>query len=311
MNGSEQQSQSNLYNTLEAWTSENLKNQKNKTVLVTGANSGIGYFAALALVKAGANVLIAGRNPEKLDKAVSDIREVATEGRVEAIIVDLSSLDSIRKFADEFLRRHVSLDILINNAGIMMPPESYTEDGFELQFGVNFVGPFALTGLLYNRLARTPGSRVVTISSIAHRGAYIDFDNLKLEKTYDPRREYYQSKLANIIFALELGRRIESKGDGILSVACHPGFAKTNLQRHLDPAILEKMVFMEAWQGSLPTIVAAIGEDVKQGDYYGPDGPEEMGGFPALGVIDNAALDIDVAARLWKMGQEATGVVFP
>jgi NAD(P)-dependent dehydrogenase (short-subunit alcohol dehydrogenase family) len=311
MNGSEQQSQSNLYNTLEAWTSKNLKNQKNKTVLVTGANSGIGYFAALALVKAGANVLIAGRNPEKLDKAVSDIREVATEGRVEAIIVDLSSLDSIRKFADEFLRRHVSLDILINNAGIMMPPESYTEDGFELQFGVNFVGPFALTGLLYNRLARTPGSRVVTISSIAHRGAYIDFDNLKLEKTYDPRREYYQSKLANIIFALELGRRIESKGDGILSVACHPGFTKTNLQRHLDPAILEKMVFMEAWQGSLPTIVAAIGEDVKQGDYYGPDGPEEMGGFPALGVIDNAALDIDVAARLWEMGQEATGVVFP
>ena len=311
MNRREQQSQDNLYDTLEAWISGNLKNQESKTVLITGANSGIGYFAALALVKAGANVLIAGRNPEKLDKAVSDIREVATEGRVEAIIVDLSSLDSIRKFADEFLKRHVSLDILINNAGIMMPPESYTEDGFELQFGVNFVGPFALTGLLYNRLARTPGSRVVTISSIAHRGAYIDFDNLKLEKTYDPRREYYQSKLANIIFALELGRRIESKGDGILSVACHPGFTKTNLQRHLDPAILEKMVFMEAWQGSLPTIVAAIGEDVKQGDYYGPDGPEEMGGFPALGVIDNAALDIDVAARLWKMGQEATGVVFP
>ena len=311
MNEKEQKTQGNLYNTLEAWTSENLKNQKSKTVLVTGANSGIGYFAALALVKAGANVFIAGRNPEKLDKAVSGIRGVATEGRVEAIIVDLSSLDSIRKFAHEFLERHASLDILINNAGIMMPPESYTEDGFELQFGVNFVGHFALTGLLYNTLARTPGSRVVTLSSIAHRGAHIDFDNLKLEKPYDPRREYYQSKLANIIFALELGRRIEAKGDGILSVACHPGFTKTNLQRHLDPSILGKMVFMEAWQGSLPTIVAAIGEDVKQGDYYGPDGPEEMGGFPALGVIDNAALNIDVATKLWKLGQESTGVVFP
>lgn len=311
MNGREQQSQGDLYNTLEAWTSENLKNQKSKTVLITGANSGIGYFAALALVKAGANVLIAGRNSGKLDKAASDIRRVATEGRVETIIVDLASLESIRKFADAFLERHASLDVLINNAGIMMPPESFTEDGFESQFGVNFLGPFALTGFLYNTLARTPGSRVVTLSSIAHRGAHIDFDNLKLEKPYDPRREYYQSKLANIIFALELGRRAETKDDDILSVACHPGFTKTNLQRHVDPAILEKMVFMEAWQGSLPTIVAATGEDVKQGDYYGPDGPEEMGGFPALGVIDNAALNIDVAAKLWELGQEATGVVFP
>ncbi|MFC1831824.1 oxidoreductase [Thermodesulfobacteriota bacterium] len=311
MNRREQQSQDNLYDTLEAWISGNLKNQESKTVLITGANSGIGYFTALALVKAGAHVLIAGRNSEKLDKAASDIRGVATTGSVETIIVDLASLESIRNCADAFLERHASLDALINNAGIMMPPESLTEDGFESQFGVNFVGPFALTGLLYSTLARTPRSRVVTLSSIAHRGAHIDFDNLKLEKPYDPRREYYQSKLANIIFALELGRRAETKGDSILSVACHPGFTKTNLQRHVDPAILEKMVFMEAWQGSLPTIVAATGEDVKQGDYYGPDGPKEMGGFPALGVIDNAALNIDVAAKLWELGQEATGVVFP
>jgi len=311
MNRREQQSQDNLYDTLEAWISGNLKNQESKTVLITGANSGIGYFTALALVKAGAHVLIAGRNSEKLDKAASDIRGVATTGSVETIIVDLASLESIRNCADAFLERHASLDALINNAGIMMPPESLTEDGFESQFGVNFVGPFALTGLLYSTLARTPRSRVVTLSSIAHRGAHIDFENLKLEKPYDPRREYYQSKLANIIFALELGRRAETKGDSILSVACHPGFTKTNLQRHVDPAILEKMVFMEAWQGSLPTIVAATGEDVKQGDYYGPDGPKEMGGFPALGVIDNAALNIDVAAKLWELGQEATGVVFP
>jgi NAD(P)-dependent dehydrogenase (short-subunit alcohol dehydrogenase family) len=311
MNRREQQSQDNLYDTLEAWISGNLKNQESKTVLITGANSGIGYFTALALVKAGAHVLIAGRNSEKLDKAASDIRGVATTGSVETIIVDLASLESIRNCADAFLERHASLDALINNAGIMMPPESLTEDGFESQFGVNFVGPFALTGLLYSTLARTPRSRVVTLSSIAHRGAHIDFDNLKLEKPYDPRREYYQSKLANIIFALELGRRAEKKGDGILSVACHPGFTKTNLQRHVDPGILEKMVFMEAWQGSLPTIVAATGENVKQGDYYGPDGPKEMGGFPALGVIDNAALDRDVGAKLWELGQEATGVVFP
>jgi NAD(P)-dependent dehydrogenase (short-subunit alcohol dehydrogenase family) len=315
MNGREQQSQSDfqrrMINALEAWTSVNLKSQKNKTVLVTGANSGTGYFTALAFAKAGADVVIAGRNPEKLDKAESDIQGQAIKGRVETSIVDLASLVSVRKFADSFRERHATLDVLINNAGIMMPPASVTEDGFESQFGVNFLGPFALTGLLYETLAGTPGSRVVTLSSIAHRGAHIDFDNLKLEKPYDPKREYYQSKLADIVFALELGRRIEAKGDAILSVGGHPGFTKTNLQRHLDPALLGKMVFMEAWQGSLPTIVSATGENVKQGDYYGPDGPGEMGGFPALGVIDDAALNIDVATKLWELGQEATGIVFP
>ena len=315
MKGREQQSQSDLQrkmiNALEAWTSINLKSQKDTTVLVTGANSGIGYFTALAFAKAGADVVIAGRDPQKLDKAESDIQGEAIKGRIETSIVNLASLASVRKFADSFRERHATLDVLINNAGIMMPPESVTEDGFESQFGVNFLGPFALTGLLYDTLAGTPGSRVVTLSSIAHRGAHIDFDNLKLEKPYDPKREYYQSKLADIVFALELGRRVEAKGDAILSVACHPGFTKTNLQRHLDPAILGKMVFMEAWQGSLPTIVAATGENVKQGDYYGPDGPGETGGFPALGVIDDAALNTDVAAKLWELGQEATGVVFP
>jgi NAD(P)-dependent dehydrogenase (short-subunit alcohol dehydrogenase family) len=151
----------------------------------------------------------------------------------------------------------------------------------------------------------------VTLSSIAHRGATIDFNNFMIEKPYDAKREYYQSKLANIIFALELGNRINSKNDAILSMACHPGFTKTDLQRHLDPKILEGMVFMEAWQGSLSTIVAATKSDAKQGNYYGPDGPGEIGGFPALAVIDNVALDDKVAKRLWSKAEEYTGIVFP
>jgi len=295
---------------LKHWINANLQSQKGKTILVTGGNSGIGYYAALALAKVGADVIIAGRNAKRVDQAVRDIKAEGIEGSINAGIVDLASLKSVQEYAEQFRTKYSRLDVLINNAGVMMPPEGATEDGFESQFGINFIGHFALTGRLYDMLKSTPGSRVVTLSSIAHRGAQIDFDNLRLEKPYDTRREYYQSKLADIIFTLELGRRSDAKGDGVLSVACHPGFTKTELQRHLDPSILGKMTFMEAWQGALPTLVAATGH-VKSGDYFGPDGPGEMGGFPVLGVIDGAALDAAVADRLWAVGEDVTGVVFP
>ena len=295
---------------LQHWINANLQSQKGKTILVTGGNSGIGYYAALALAKVGADVIIAGRNAKRVDQAVRDIEAEGIEGSIDAGIVDLASLKSVQEYAEQFRSKYSRLDVLINNAGVMMPPEGATEDAFESQFGINFIGHFALTGRLYDMVKSTPGSRVVTLSSIAHRGARIDFGNLRLEKPYDTRREYYQSKLADIIFALELGRRSDAKGDGVVSVACHPGFTKTELQRHLDPAILGKMTFMEAWQGALPTLVAATG-DVKSGDYFGPDGPGEMGGFPALGVIDGAALDAAVADRLWAVGEDVTGIVFP
>ena len=295
---------------LQHWIDANLQNQKGKTILITGGNSGIGYYAALALAKAGADVIIAGRSAERIDQAVRNILAEGIEGSVEAGIVDLASLTSVKDYAEAFLGKYSRLDVLINNAGVMMPPAAATEDGLESQFGINFVGHFALTGQLYDLLKSTSGSRVVTLSSIAHRGAEIDFDNLRMEKPYDTRREYYQSKLADIIFALELARRANANGDGVVSVACHPGFTKTELQRHLDPAILGKLTLMDAWQGALPTLVAATG-DVKPGDYFGPDGPGEVGGFPARGVIDDAALDKIVADRLWAVGEEVTGVVFP
>jgi len=293
------------------WIDQNLPAQKGKTILITGGNSGIGYYTALALAKVGADVVIAGRNPDKIDQAVKSIEAEGIDGQVEAGSVDLASLESVSRFAAHFTGTHPKLDLLINNAGVMMPPEGTTKDGFESQFGVNFLGHFALTGLLFDRLQSTAGSRVVTLSSIAHRGAQIDFDNLRLEKPYDQRREYYQSKLADLLFTLELGRRIDEKGASVLSVACHPGFTKTELQRHLDPALLEKMTFMDAWQGSLPTLVAATGPNVAQGDYFGPDGPGELGGFPALGEIDASALDTAVAKRLWDVGQDVTGLTFP
>lgn len=295
---------------LQRWIDANLQSQKGKTILITGGNSGIGYYAALALAKVGADVVIAGRNAERIEQAVRDIQAKDIAGSVKAGIVDLASLKSVEEYVDQFQTKYPRLDVLINNAGIMMPPAATTKDGIESQFGVNFIGHFALTGRLYNILKSTSGSRVVTLSSIAHRGAQIDFDNLRLEKPYDTVREYYQSKLADIIFALELGRRAETNGDDIVSVACHPGFTKTKLQRHVDPSMLAKFTFMDTWQGALPTIIAATG-DGKSGDYYGPDGPAEMGEFPALGVIDDAALDTAVAKRLWAVGVDVTGIAFP
>jgi NAD(P)-dependent dehydrogenase (short-subunit alcohol dehydrogenase family) len=271
------------------WVSANLKNQKGKTILITGANSGIGFYTALGLAKVGADVIIVGRNQEKIDAAIDLIKKENIKGSVSCGMLDLTSLASVRAFAKSFNDGHSKLDVLINNAGVMMPPASKTEDGFELQFGVNFLGHFLLTNLLYDKLKTTENARIVTLSSIAHRGASIDFDNLRIEKPYDPRREYYQSKLADMVFALELGKRIEASNDNILSVACHPGFTKTELQRHVDPEMLKKLAFMDTWQGSLPTLMAATKSDAQMGDYYGPDGEGEFGGFPALGVIDQAA----------------------
>jgi NAD(P)-dependent dehydrogenase (short-subunit alcohol dehydrogenase family) len=307
----QKRSSENMIQEFQHWIDNNLESHSGKTILITGGNSGIGYYTALALAKVGAHVIIAGRNTDKIGQAIKSIEAEGLAGRVEAGIIDLASLDSVRAFATQFLASHSKLDILINNAGVMMPPEGKTEEGFESQFGINFIGHFALTGLLFNLLQATADSRVVTLSSIAHRGAQINFENLRLEQPYDQKREYYQSKLADLLFTLELGRRSTAIGASVLSVACHPGFTKTDLQRHLDPAILEKMTFMEAWKGSLPTLIAATGSDVVQGDYFGPDGPGEISGFPAIGEIDASARDTAVAEQLWDVGQSATGIIYP
>jgi NAD(P)-dependent dehydrogenase (short-subunit alcohol dehydrogenase family) len=291
-----------MNNEFNHWVSSNIESQKGKIILITGANSGIGFYTALGLAKVGAHVIIAGRNEDKIKEAIDKISKEEIEGTVTCGMIDLASLESVRNFGKKFNATHSKLDMLINNAGVMMPPESKTTEGFELQFGVNFLGHFLLTHLLYSKLKAATNSRVVTLSSIAHRGATIDFENLRLEKPYDTRREYYQSKLADLVFAIELGKRSKRNGDHIISVACHPGFTKTELQRHIDPEILKKMTFMDTWQGSLPTLMAATNIDVETGDYYGPDGEGELAGFPALGVIDKSALDPEVGKKLWEFG---------
>jgi NAD(P)-dependent dehydrogenase (short-subunit alcohol dehydrogenase family) len=217
----------------------------------------------------------------------------------------------VKAFADNVIKAESRLDLLINNAGIMIPPPSKTEDGFEIQFGVNFIGHFALTGHLFNLLEATKGSRVVTLSSIAHRGAEIDFDNFRLEKEYKNWREYGQSKLADIIFALEFEKRLRKNGNQIISLASHPGFSETDLQKYMDKDMLASLELMTAKEGAQPTLAACLREDAKGGQYWGPDGFNEQKGKPALAKIDAAALDETLNAKLWNWAKETTKVNFP
>ncbi|WP_299213483.1 oxidoreductase [uncultured Aquimarina sp.] len=286
-------------------------NLSGKTAIVTGSNTGIGYETALDLYKKGAKVYVACRNQEKAIKAIQKMEADGGTGELVYEHLDLASLRSVKAFADNVIQAESSLDLLINNAGIMIPPQSTTEDGFEIQFGVNFVGHFALTGHLFNLLESTTGSRVVTLSSIAHRGAAIDFDNFRLEKEYSNWREYGQSKLADIIFALEFDKRLKSNGSQIKSLAAHPGFSKTDLQVHMDKDMLASLDLMTAKEGAQPTLAACLREDAKGGQYWGPDGHNEQKGKPALAKIDAAALDETLSAKLWDWAKETTKVNFP
>jgi NAD(P)-dependent dehydrogenase (short-subunit alcohol dehydrogenase family) len=285
-------------------------------MIVTGANTGIGYETALALYEAGAHVVLAGRSMENTRQAIEKIQKPKGAGSLEAGLLDLADLDSVRLFAEGFLKSHRQLHVLINNAGVMIPPLSKTTAGFELQFGVNFLGHFALTGHLYPLLKATPGSRIVTLSSNAYLRGNIDFDNLRAENSYDPMREYCQSKLANMIFAIELQRRITAANDKILSVAAQPGANNTDLSRYMDKAQLTAAIervgpLMEAWQGALPSLYAAVSPDVAGGDFYEPDGDGGYRGYPTKGTIASHALDEAVAQRLWSLGGHVTGVRFP
>jgi NAD(P)-dependent dehydrogenase (short-subunit alcohol dehydrogenase family) len=225
--------------------------------------------------------------------------------------LDLASLSSVKAFAENVIATESRLDFLINNAGIMIPPQAKTEDGFEIQFGVNFVGHFALTGHLFNILEDTKGSRVVTLSSIAHRGATINFDNFRLESPYSSWREYGQSKLADLIFTIEFEKRLRQNGSQIISLAAHPGFSETDLQKYMDPAMLASLELMTAKEGAQPTLAACLRDDVKGGQYWGPDGHNEQKGKPAIAKIDNAAQNETLNAKLWDWAEEATGVVYP
>lgn len=297
------------------WTTKDIANQKGKTVIVTGGNTGIGYETALALFRAGAEVTIACRDRDKAEKAITEMKTQQGSGSLEVGILDLGSLSSVKQFAKKFIEEHLQLHLLINNAGVATPPASKTTEGYELQFGVNFLGHFALTGFLYPLLQTTAGSRIVTLSSNGYQNSAIDFDNLKSEKDYNALREYRQSKLANLMFSVELDRRIKAKGQQVLSIAAQPGANNTELTRHLSDEEIaagkERLGdFMEPWQGALSSLYAAVAKEALGGQMYEPE-DAGLRGYPTLATIRENAMDEAVAKKLWDTAQAITGVVYP
>jgi NAD(P)-dependent dehydrogenase (short-subunit alcohol dehydrogenase family) len=299
------------------WTEEQIPDQGGRTAVVTGANSGLGLITARELARGGARVVLACRNLTKGEAARREIEAAAPGAALELEELDLSSLDSVRGFAERYRDAHDGLDLLINNAGVMAPPRSQTADGFELQFGTNHLGHFALTGLLIGAMEGREDARVVTLSSTAHRTGRIAFDNLGGERHYFRWRAYGQSKLANLLFALELERRLRAAGSSVKSMAAHPGYASTNLQ-FAAPPLVDRMVMkvgnlviaQSDEMGALPTLYAATAPDVPGGTYVGPDGLLEQRGHPKPVSPNRAARDEDVARRLWEVSEEMTGVRF-
>lgn len=285
-------------------------NMAGKTAFITGANTGIGYEAARVLAGRGARVLLGCRSAERADAAVEKIRGLHPAADIKAVDLDLGSLASVRHAA-EHVCHETRLDLLINNAGIMMPPRGLTQDGFESQFGVNHLGHFALTGLLLQKLSQQPRARVVTVSSIAHRGGSIDFNDLNAEKGYSAQARYGMSKLANLLFSYELHRRLRAAGLDVMSVACHPGVAETELFRYPPPGYDFFMMFVRPWlntpaMGAWPTLRAASHADVVSGECYGPLYRFETAG-PAVKVsTSSASHNEEVAARLWELSLELT-----
>lgn len=297
------------------WTKESIPNLKGKEAIVTGSNTGLGYETALALFRAGANVTVACRNKDSAENAINKMKALGGEGTLTYRELDLSSLTNIKQFAERFISEKDELHILINNAGVASPPNSKTKEGFEMQFGVNFLGHFALTGLLYPMLKATNGSRAVTLSSNGYQDAKIDFENLKSQKDYNPLREYRQSKLANLIFAIELDRRIKDKNQKVLSIAAQPGANATDLMRHMSDeeiAIGKQRLgeFMEPWQGALSSLFAATSNEALGGNMYEPN-DQGLRGYPVKANIQENAMNEEVAKRLWNFAEQATNIHFP
>lgn len=297
------------------WTTAKIPDQSGRTAIVTGANTGLGLETAKALAAKGAHVILAVRNLTKGEAAVEWITRSVRDADLELQRLDLGSLASVREAADEIRTKHETIDLLINNAGVMTPPRETTSDGFELQFGTNHLGHFALTGLLLDRLLPTVGSRIVTVSSIGHRFAPgIRFEDLQWERRYNRLQAYGQSKLANLLFTYELQRRLIAQHTTAL--AAHPGGSDTELARHL-PGVVQRAVplvrplFQEAAMGALPTLRAATDPGALGGQYYGPDGLGQQKGHPKLVTSNERSYDIELQRRLWTVSEELTGVTFP
>ncbi len=299
------------------WSEHDIPDQTGRIALITGANSGIGWDAARALAEHGARVVLACRTRSKAQDAKERILDRAPGATIDLVDLDLSSLASVREAAAQVTGDYEHLDVLVNNAGIMAVPDQRTADGFEMQFGTNHLGHFAFTGLVLPRIRSVGGSRIVNVSSGAHKFGRIDFDDLNWEQQYSPWRAYGRSKLANLLFTYELQRRLSGAGVPTIAVACHPGGARTNLgtaPAGLKGRLMEMVrpvinLFMQpADMGALPTERAAVDPGVQGGEYYGPDGLAEQRGHPVLVESNDRSKDRAVAARLWSVSEELTGV---
>ncbi|MGW0162031.1 SDR family NAD(P)-dependent oxidoreductase [Mycobacterium sp. NPDC003323] len=293
------------------WTTDNIPDQTGRTAVITGANTGLGFETARALAAKGASVVLAVRDTDKGKRAAAQLT-----GDVTVHELDLGSLNSIRAAATELKDAHDRIDLLINNAGVMTPPKSTTADGFELQFGTNHLGHFALTGLLLDKLLDLGDSRIVTVSSNGHKmGGAIHWDDLQWERSYSRMGAYSQSKLANLLFTYELQRRLAARGKTV-ALAAHPGTSSTELARNLPEvaqrafSVVSPLISQSAADGALPTLRAATDPGALGGQYYGPSGVAEFKGAPVVVASSDQSYDIDLQRRLWTVSEELTGVTF-
>lgn len=298
------------------WTTNDIPDLTGKVMIVTGGNSGLGYEAVKALAQKGAEVILASRSVERGETAKKEMGDV--KGKIAVMQLDLQDFDSIEKFAKNFKKKYNRLDVLLNNAGIMTTPYFKTKDGLEGQIGTNHFGHFKLTGHLLDVIVKTPNSRVVNVSSAAHKQGKMDFENLMFEKGgYSPMKAYGRSKLSNLLFTYELQRFFEASKVDSIAVAAHPGVSRTNLDRYIKGKLWFKLLYpvfkfftQDQAHGVLPEIRAAVDPEVKGSEYYGPDGKREMKGFPVKVESNAASHNVEDAKKLWDISEEITGVKF-
>ena len=298
------------------WTEEDIPDQTGRVAVVTGANTGLGLETGRALANRGATVVLAVRSTDKGQAAVEEIHSKAPGAALQVLELDLASLASVRSAAERLGSDHQQIDLLINNAGVMSTPRRMTADGFELQFGTNHLGHFALTGLLLDRLLPAEGSRIVTVSSVGHRiRSRIDFDDLHAERGYNRIAAYGRSKLANLLFTYELQRRLEQAGAKTIALAAHPGGSNTELGRHMPGGRLLRplmgLIAQSAAMGALTTLRAATDPEAEGGQYYGPGGFRETRGHPVLVSSSELSHDAELQSRLWAVSEELTQVGYP
>lgn len=294
------------------WSIDEVPSQLGKVAIVTGANSGIGYEVTLGLVKKDFEVIMACRNLQKAEEAKAKLLRLYPDAKINPIKIDTSSLDEVKRFVDQFQKKYHALHLLINNAGIMMSPYKVTEDGFENQFASNYIGHFALTGLLLPILTTTIGSRIISLSSLSYKWSEILFEDFHFEKGYSKTKAYGQSKRACLMFAFELQRRLTAAGYDTLSIAAHPGLSKTNLDQYYPVLIrpLGNLFLQPAAKGALPILFAALDKNLTGGEFIGSDGFQQMRGYPTKVEADEYSNNKEVAIRLWNESEKMTNVFY-